>query len=104
MRCYVEGGPSQRRPVPRPADPAPSEASQPLPCCLVCTKAGPLLCLGVFHELTQVLPAAHPFNNSNYCQTAQINSLSQDLTLKLLGNVAGFRTSTTHTARTLHSR
>lgn len=31
----------------------------PLPFCLMCAKAGHLLCFGVFHELTQVLPAAH---------------------------------------------
>ena len=31
----------------------------PLPFCLVSAKAGHLLCLGVFHELTQVFPAAH---------------------------------------------
>lgn len=74
VRCYVEGALPNAGLCPCPADPAPSEASQPLPCCLACTKAGPLLCLGVFHELIGS-PVAHPFNNRNYCQTAQINSL-----------------------------
>ena len=108
QRCdamWREGGPSQCLPVPLLPDPAASEASQPPPLLpRVCQSRTSTLSRSLSWAHTGFPSSTHPFNNSNYCQTGQINFLSQDLTLKLLGNGVGFRTSTTNTARTLHSR
>lgn len=97
MRCSTERGPPDSRLHPCPVDPAPSEASRPLPCCLVCTKAGPC-------SVSESFMSSHRFSRRHIHLTTATTAKqlrvtpSQDLTLKLLGNAAGFRTSTTNTA------